>query len=119
MPPFIPPGSSRVSVIAASHAEPTHHPPADRSAFCLFSCSGRYLANKCSICARIDCFSELPSTVFGEKMKEQVEERLQFYDSGMAAASLYCHHLHASLPMQALPTAALISSCFFLEERSP
>uniref|UniRef100_A0A7S0NB16 Nucleolar protein 56 n=1 Tax=Cryptomonas curvata TaxID=233186 RepID=A0A7S0NB16_9CRYP len=44
----------------------------------------RYLANKCSICSRIDCFSETPSTIFGEKMKEQVEERLKFYDSGVA-----------------------------------
>jgi len=44
----------------------------------------RYLANKCSIASRIDCFSEAPSTVFGSKMKEQVEERLAFYDSGVA-----------------------------------
>ncbi|KAJ1466960.1 hypothetical protein T484DRAFT_1662026 [Baffinella frigidus] len=44
----------------------------------------RYLANKCSIASRIDCFSETPSTVFGTKMKEQVEERLKFYDSGVA-----------------------------------
>lgn len=32
----------------------------------------RYLANKCSIASRIDCFSETLSTVFGEKMKDQV-----------------------------------------------
>jgi len=44
----------------------------------------RYLANKCSIASRIDCFSETPSTVFGEKMKDQVEERLSFYDTGVA-----------------------------------
>lgn len=44
----------------------------------------RYLANKCSIASRIDCFSESSSTVFGEKLREQVEERLDFYDKGVA-----------------------------------
>lgn len=34
---------------------------------------------------RIDCFSEWTGTAaFGEKMKEQVEERLRFYDEGIA-----------------------------------
>ncbi|XP_028919014.1 nucleolar protein 56 isoform X1 [Ornithorhynchus anatinus] len=42
----------------------------------------RYLANKCSIAARIDCFSEVPTSVFGEKLREQVEERLSFYETG-------------------------------------
>lgn len=75
----------------------------------------RYLANKCSIASRIDCFSgkflkipavpvhfswmvafsllnllhnllcaESNTTVFGEKLREQVEERLEFYDKGIA-----------------------------------
>ncbi|XP_021719799.1 nucleolar protein 56-like [Chenopodium quinoa] len=44
----------------------------------------RYLANKCSIASRIDCFSEKGSTIFGEKLREQVEERLDFYDKGVA-----------------------------------
>ncbi|KAJ6794803.1 nucleolar protein 56-like [Iris pallida] len=44
----------------------------------------RYLANKCSIASRIDCFSESNTTVFGEKLREQVEERLDFYDKGVA-----------------------------------
>ncbi|KAI3856222.1 hypothetical protein MKX03_027804 [Papaver bracteatum] len=44
----------------------------------------RYLANKCSIASRIDCFSETSSTIFGEKLREQVEERLDFYDKGIA-----------------------------------
>ncbi|XP_028765050.1 nucleolar protein 56-like [Neltuma alba] len=44
----------------------------------------RYLANKCSIASRIDCFSERGSTAFGEKLREQVEERLDFYDKGVA-----------------------------------
>lgn len=44
----------------------------------------RYLANKCSIASRIDCFSEVATNVFGEKMKQQVEERLRFYEEGVA-----------------------------------
>eukprot|EP00898_Chlorokybus_atmophyticus_P002288 jgi/Chlat1/305/Chrsp1S03063 len=44
----------------------------------------RYLANKCSIASRIDCFSESSTTAYGEKLKEQVEERLNFYDKGVA-----------------------------------
>lgn len=44
----------------------------------------RYLANKCSIASRIDCFSERGTAVFGEKLREQVEERLDFYDKGVA-----------------------------------
>jgi len=42
----------------------------------------RYLANKCSIASRIDCFSDVSTKLFGEKLKEQVEDRLKFYDSG-------------------------------------
>ncbi|XP_069061963.1 nucleolar protein 56 [Pleurodeles waltl] len=44
----------------------------------------RYLANKCSIASRIDCFSEFPTSVFGDKLREQVEERLSFYETGEA-----------------------------------
>ncbi|XP_013909035.1 PREDICTED: nucleolar protein 56 [Thamnophis sirtalis] len=42
----------------------------------------RYLANKCTIASRIDCFSEVPTAVFGDKLREQVEERLAFYETG-------------------------------------
>ncbi|XP_033017041.1 nucleolar protein 56 [Lacerta agilis] len=42
----------------------------------------RYLANKCTIASRIDCFSETPTCVFGDKLREQVEERLAFYETG-------------------------------------
>jgi nucleolar protein 56 len=42
----------------------------------------RFLANKCSIASRIDNFSETPSTVYGQALKKQVEERLEFYASG-------------------------------------
>ncbi|CAA7016270.1 unnamed protein product [Microthlaspi erraticum] len=44
----------------------------------------RYLANKCSIASRIDCFADSSTTAFGEKLREQVEERLDFYDNGVA-----------------------------------
>eukprot|EP00092_Neocalanus_flemingeri_P033122 GFUD01036017.1.p1 GENE.GFUD01036017.1~~GFUD01036017.1.p1 ORF type:complete len:565 (+),score=182.55 GFUD01036017.1:74-1768(+) len=42
----------------------------------------RYLANKCSIASRIDAFSDEATTVFGSKLKEQVEDRLKFYETG-------------------------------------
>jgi nucleolar protein 56 len=42
----------------------------------------RYLANKCSMASRIDCFSEQATTVFGEKLRDQVEERLAFLTEG-------------------------------------
>ncbi|PWA67650.1 NOP5, N-terminal [Artemisia annua] len=38
----------------------------------------RYLANKCSIA------TQSSSTTFGDKLREQVEERLDFYDKGVA-----------------------------------
>ncbi|CAF4365675.1 unnamed protein product, partial [Rotaria sp. Silwood2] len=42
----------------------------------------RYLANKCAIASRIDCFSEIPTSIFGDRLKQQVSDRLKFYDSG-------------------------------------
>ncbi|XP_044272088.1 nucleolar protein 56 [Tribolium madens] len=42
----------------------------------------RYLANKCSIASRIDCFTEQPTQIFGEKLRQQVEDRLKFYETG-------------------------------------
>merc|ERR1711957_833683 len=44
----------------------------------------RYLANKASLASRIDCFSESRSPTFGNKLREQVEERLEFYSTGKA-----------------------------------
>lgn len=44
----------------------------------------RFLANKCSIASRIDNFSEQPTRKFGEALKRQVEERLEFYATGTA-----------------------------------
>ncbi|KAG0713450.1 Nucleolar protein 56 [Chionoecetes opilio] len=42
----------------------------------------RYLANKCAMASRIDCFSENLTSIFGERLREQVEERLKFYETG-------------------------------------
>jgi nucleolar protein 56 len=44
----------------------------------------RYLANKCSIASRMDCFSDQATDIFGKKLRDQVEERLRFYDTGAA-----------------------------------
>jgi len=44
----------------------------------------RYLANKCSIATRIDSFSDEPCRLYGEKLRDQVEERLKFYETGAA-----------------------------------
>ncbi|KAF8651971.1 hypothetical protein AX16_004614 [Volvariella volvacea WC 439] len=42
----------------------------------------RFLANKCSIAARIDCYTDTPTPKFGEALRQQVEERLKFFESG-------------------------------------
>jgi nucleolar protein 56 len=42
----------------------------------------RYIANKCSIASRIDCFSDVPTTKYGECLALQVEERLKFLEEG-------------------------------------
>jgi len=44
----------------------------------------RFLANKCSIASRIDNFSDAPTSKFGEALRKQVEERIDFYASGTA-----------------------------------
>ena len=44
----------------------------------------RYLANKCSIASRVDCFSDHATDVFGRMLRDQVDERLKFYDTGAA-----------------------------------
>jgi len=46
----------------------------------------RYLANKCAIASRLDCFSDQPTSQFGVAMKGQVEERLSFYENGTIPA---------------------------------
>jgi hypothetical protein len=44
----------------------------------------RYLANKCAIASRIDSFADGSTAAFGTKLKDQVEQRLAFYDTGAA-----------------------------------
>ncbi|KAI0736238.1 Nop-domain-containing protein [Fomitopsis betulina] len=46
----------------------------------------RFLANKCSIASRIDCYSDKPSPMFGEALRQQVEERLTFFETGAPPA---------------------------------
>ncbi|TFY83107.1 hypothetical protein EWM64_g917 [Hericium alpestre] len=46
----------------------------------------RFLANKCSIASRIDCFTDTPTAKFGEALKQQVEERLNFFETGAPPA---------------------------------
>ncbi|KAI0059627.1 Nop-domain-containing protein [Artomyces pyxidatus] len=46
----------------------------------------RFLANKCSIASRIDCFSDTPTPKFGEALRQQVEERLAFFETGAPPA---------------------------------
>lgn len=66
----------------------------------------RYLANKCSMASRIDSFSDVPengtgiSNIYGQKLKEQVEERLEFYKTGKGQfrALLLCSRVPRSLP---------------------
>ncbi|KAM3176523.1 hypothetical protein ACTXT7_006346 [Hymenolepis weldensis] len=42
----------------------------------------RFLAAKCAIASRIDCFSDEPCDVFGSAFKKQVEERLKYFETG-------------------------------------
>ncbi|GFU45283.1 nucleolar protein 56 [Nephila pilipes] len=42
----------------------------------------RYLANKISVATRIDCFRDVPTDVFGNMLKQQVEDRLKFFETG-------------------------------------
>lgn len=42
----------------------------------------RYLANKCAIASRIDSFIDEPTNAYGLELRDQVEERLKFYDTG-------------------------------------
>ncbi|CAI2183778.1 15369_t:CDS:2, partial [Funneliformis geosporum] len=46
----------------------------------------RFLANKCTIASRIDCFIDKPTSKYGIALKNQVEERLGFYEHGTAVS---------------------------------
>jgi nucleolar protein 56 len=43
----------------------------------------RYLANKCAVAVRIDSFQDYPTSKYGEMLRDQVEERLAYYESGV------------------------------------
>lgn len=43
----------------------------------------RYLSNKCAIASRVDCFSEKPNSVIGNKLRTMVEERLKYFQTGV------------------------------------
>ncbi|KAI0987524.1 hypothetical protein GJ496_009158 [Pomphorhynchus laevis] len=42
----------------------------------------RSLANKCAIASRIDCFSDVPTSFFGNVLKDLVETRLRYHEGG-------------------------------------
>ncbi|EZA47223.1 Nucleolar protein [Ooceraea biroi] len=42
----------------------------------------RFLANKCSIASRFDCFADSRTNAIGKKLREQTEDRLAFFSSG-------------------------------------
>lgn len=42
----------------------------------------RFVANKCAIASRIDCFSEVPVPTYGEFLRQQVEDRLKYFETG-------------------------------------
>ncbi|KAJ1673806.1 Nucleolar protein 56, partial [Spiromyces aspiralis] len=42
----------------------------------------RFLANKATIASRLDCYSSDLSNKFGEALRQQVEDRLNFYETG-------------------------------------
>ncbi|GAM18593.1 hypothetical protein SAMD00019534_017690, partial [Acytostelium subglobosum LB1] len=44
----------------------------------------RCLANKVASATRIDCFSETPTDKFGLSLKKQVEDRLEFFNTGVS-----------------------------------
>jgi len=44
----------------------------------------RCLANKVAMAAKIDCFSEVLTNKFGESLNQQVQDRLNFYETGEA-----------------------------------
>ncbi|KAG1723022.1 uncharacterized protein EDB91DRAFT_185696 [Suillus paluster] len=52
------------------------------AAFALFYETSRDNAHKCCIASRIDCYSDNPSAKFGEALRAQVEERLNFFETG-------------------------------------
>jgi len=44
--------------------------------------ASRFLSNKLSIASRIDAFSENTCNIYGQKMKQQCEDRLKYFETG-------------------------------------
>nr|CAH8870800.1 unnamed protein product [Trichobilharzia regenti] len=44
----------------------------------------RFLAAKCAIASRIDCFSEVLCDIYGKHLKQQIEDRLNYFETGTA-----------------------------------
>ncbi|CAI9735923.1 Hypothetical predicted protein [Octopus vulgaris] len=42
----------------------------------------RFLANKCSLATRVDCFADFPNSVIGVHLRQQVEDRLLYFETG-------------------------------------
>ncbi|VDL97871.1 unnamed protein product [Schistocephalus solidus] len=42
----------------------------------------RFLAAKCALATRIDCFSDILCNVYGKHLRQQVEDRLKYFESG-------------------------------------
>ncbi|CAH8657768.1 unnamed protein product [Schistosoma rodhaini] len=42
----------------------------------------RFLAAKCAIASRIDCFSEVLCDIYGRHLKQQIEDRLNYFETG-------------------------------------
>ncbi|KAH8862453.1 Nucleolar protein 56 [Schistosoma japonicum] len=42
----------------------------------------RFLAAKCAIASRIDCFSEVLCDIYGKHLKQQIEDRLTYFETG-------------------------------------
>ncbi|TPP67247.1 Nucleolar protein 56 [Fasciola gigantica] len=45
----------------------------------------RFLAAKCAIACRLDCFSEVLNDIYGRHLRKQVEDRLKFFETGQPA----------------------------------
>lgn len=43
----------------------------------------RFLAAKCALATRIDCYSDILCDVYGQHLKKQVEDRLKYFESGV------------------------------------
>uniref|UniRef100_A0A5K3FD44 Nucleolar protein 56 n=1 Tax=Mesocestoides corti TaxID=53468 RepID=A0A5K3FD44_MESCO len=73
----------------------------------------RFLAAKCALATRIDCFSDILCDIYGQHLKQQVEDRLKYFESGvmpktnaeaMAAAVVEANKVIAKLKKRAIST---------------